>query len=129
MTFIIAGSLPDHADVSARLRPAVDAGFMPEEMVAGWEEAVRQTYEHHPGRRRDEAFGTATFAGATLMFAAQAFGLASCSMGSFDPDAVAREFDLGSQEIPVMLMAVGHAAAGNWPAKPRRPVVDVLCFV
>lgn len=129
VTFIIAGSLPDHADVSARLRPAVEAGFMPERMVAGWEEAVRQTYEHHPGRQRDEAFRTATFAGATLMFAAQAFGLASCPMGGFDPDGVAREFSLGSKDIPVMLLAVGHAAEGNWPAKPRRAVAEVLSLV
>lgn len=129
VTFIIAGSLPDHADVSARLRPAVEAGFMPERMVAGWEEAVRQTYARHPGRQRDEAFRTATFAGATLMYAAQAFGLASCPMGGFDPDGVAREFALAPGEIPVMLLAVGHAAAGNWPAKPRRPVADVLSFV
>lgn len=126
VTFIIAGSLPDHADVSARLRPAVEAGFMPQPMVAGWEEAVRQTYEHQPVRQRDEAFRTATFAGATLMFAAQAFGLASCPMGGFDTDGVAREFALGAQEIPVMLLAVGHAAAGNWPAKPRRRVAEVL---
>ncbi|RDL49920.1 putative NAD(P)H nitroreductase YodC [Ensifer sp. M14] len=129
VTFIIAGALPDHADVAERLRPAVEAGFMPERMVAGWEEAVRQAYGQHPGRQRDEAFRTATFAGATLMFAAQAFGLASCPMGGFDADGVAREFSLGSREIPVMLLAVGQAAEGNWPAKPRRPVGDVLSLV
>lgn len=87
---------------------------------------MRQTYEHHPGRQRDEAFRTATFAGATLMFAAQAFGIASCPMGGFDPDGVAREFALGPQEIPVMLLAVGHGATDNWPPKPRRPVTEVL---
>ncbi|WP_429124703.1 nitroreductase family protein [Ensifer sp. 4252] len=68
----------------------------------------------------------ATFAGATLMYAAQAFGLASCPMGGFDPDGVAREFALGPQEIPVMLLAVGHGEAGNWPPKPRRAVADAL---
>ncbi len=129
VTFIIAGSLPDHADVAPRLRPAVEAGFMPQRMADGWVDAVRQAYEHHPGRQRDEAFRTATFAGATLMFAAQAFGLASCPMGGFDPDGVARAFGLAPTEIPVMLLAVGHAAEGNWPAKPRRPVAEVLSLV
>ena len=29
-------------------------------------------------------------------------------------------------EVPVMLVAVGRAAPGNWPQKPRRPLAEVL---
>jgi nitroreductase len=31
-------------------------------------------------------------------------------------------------EVPVILVAVGHAAPGNWPQKPRRPLAEVLDF-
>lgn len=60
------------------------------------------------------------------MFAAAAFDLATGPMSGFDPDGVAREFGLGDDEIPVLLMAVGRPALGNWPQKPRRPISEVL---
>jgi hypothetical protein len=39
---------------------------------------------------------------------------------------VIREFGLLRHEVPVMLVAVGRAAPGNWPQKPRRPLTEVL---
>jgi nitroreductase len=42
---------------------------------------------------------------------------------------VRRDFDLADDELPVMLLAVGRAAPGNWPQKPRLPVEDVLTIV
>jgi nitroreductase len=51
-------------------------------------------------------------------------------MIGFDAEAVAREFALAEDEVPVLLLSVGAERAGNWPQKPRRPVADVLdcCF-
>jgi hypothetical protein len=42
---------------------------------------------------------------------------------------VHREFVLAEDEVPVMLLSVGVERPGNWPQKPRRPVVDVLDLV
>ena len=68
--------------------------------------------------------------GATAMiYAARALGLGSTPMIGFDAEAVAREFALAEDEVPVMLLSVGAALPGNWPQKPRRPVADVLEFV
>jgi nitroreductase len=64
-----------------------------------------------------------------LMIAAQAMGLASGPMIGFDAAAVANDFGLGPTEVPVMLVAVGRAAPGNWPRKRRRPVDQVLAVV
>jgi nitroreductase len=64
-----------------------------------------------------------------LMIAAQAKGLASGPMIGFDPEAVSADFGLAPTEIPVMLVAVGRAAPGNWPRKRRRPVGQVLDVV
>lgn len=125
VTFIICGVLPDHEVLAERLRPSVEAGFMPAAMVAGWQEGARQQYAD-PRMARDEAVRTATFGAATLMHATEAMGLASGPMVGFEPEGVARAFGLMPNEVPVLLLAVGRAAPGNWPQKPRRPLTEVL---
>lgn len=125
VTFIICGLLPDHATLPARLSPFVKAGYMPAGLVSNWQENVRAQYAE-PQRARDEAIRSASLGAATMIFAAEAFGLVSSLMGGFDAKGVAREFDLGSNEVPAMLMPIGRAAPGNWPQKPRRPLAEVL---
>lgn len=129
VTFILYGQLPMHETVAERLRPSIEAGFMTEATAQGWEQAARSIYAEKPQMQRDEAVRSATFAATTLMLAAEAYGLASCPMVGFDPDGVAREFGLAADEVPVLLLAVGRAAPGNWPQKPRRPVASVLELV
>jgi nitroreductase len=125
VTFIVCGLLPDHAAIPERLRPFVKAGYMPADMVAGWQEGARAQYAD-PRTARDEAVRSASLGAATLIYAAEALGLASGPMVGFDAEGVAREFGLGPDEVPVMLVAVGRAAPGNWPQKPRRPLAEVL---
>ena len=50
-------------------------------------------------------------------------------MIGFDAEAVAREFALAEDEVPVMLLSVGPVRPGNCPQKPRLPVADVLDLV
>ena len=57
-------------------------------------------YEGKDQFQRDEAIRSASLASMTLMLAAN--------------------------EVPVMLIAVGRAAAGNWPRKVRRSIDEVL---
>lgn len=125
VTFIICGVLPDHAVLPERLAPFVETGFMPTDMASGWQEGAHAQYAD-PQAARDEAVRSATFGAATLIFAAEALGLASGPMVGFDSEGVRRAFDLGPNEVPVMLVAVGRARAGNWPQKPRRPLAEVL---
>ncbi len=125
VTFIIVGVFPDAAVVSDRLSGSVEAGYMTVDIVQRWQESVRTKYAD-PQTARDETVRSATFGAATLIFAAEAKGLASGAMVGFDPEGVSRAFGLQSNEIPVMLVAVGRAAEGNWPQKPRRPVEHVL---
>lgn len=125
VTFIVCGVLPDHDALPDRLSPSVAAGYMSAALAAGWQESVRTKYAH-PQTARDEALRSATLGAATLMFAAEAMGLVSGPMIGFDGEGVAREFGLASNEIPVMLVAIGRAAPGNWPQKPRRPLAEVL---
>lgn len=126
VTYIVCGQMPSHRIVEDRLRPSVEAGLMPAEMAGAWAGAVESTYDDNPQMQRDEAVRTATLGAAFLMFAAEAHGLATGPMVGFDPEAVARQFGLAADEIPVVLVAVGHARDGNWPQKPRLPVTRVL---
>ncbi|MBA3589131.1 nitroreductase family protein [Methylibium sp.] len=129
VTFIICGQMADEHTLPERLAPAVEAGIMPAQMVDGWEAGAGSLYNEQAWRQRDEAVRTATFGAATLIFAAHAMGLGSGPMIGFDPEAVAREFTLASDEIPVMLLSIGYGTPENWPQKPRRPLSQVLSFV
>lgn len=126
VTYIVCGQLPSHTVMEERLRPSVEAGFMPAGTLKAWAAAVEESYRDNPQKQRDEAVRTATLGAAFLMFAAEAYGLATGPMVGFDPMVVARQFTLAADEIPVVLVAVGHAREGNWPQKPRLPVARIL---
>lgn len=125
VTFIVCGQLPDHAALPERLRPFIEAGFMPADMAAVWQEGARAQYAD-PQTARDEAVRSASLGAATLIFAAEALGLVTGPMVGFNAEGVARAFSLEPNEVPVMLVTVGRAAPGNWPQKPRRPLAEVL---
>lgn len=125
--FIVCGVLADPEALAERLQPFVDEGFMPAAMAQGWLQAAQQQYASAQAVR-DEALRSASFGAMTLMHAAQAMGLASCAMTGFDAEGVTSSFGLAREEVPVMLVTVGRAAAGNWPQKPRRPLEQVLEF-
>ena len=126
VTFIVCGQLADSSVIPARLAPLVDAGIMPAKMVPEWEIPARDLYMEYPQRQRDEAVRSGTFGAAAMIYAAGSLGLGSTPMIGFDAEAVAREFALTADEVPVMLLSVGAVRSGNWPQKPRRPVGDVL---
>jgi nitroreductase len=128
VTFIIIGQLADASTVPERLAPVVEAGIMPAHLVPEWEIPARGLYDDQPQRQRDEAVRSATFGTAAIIYAARSLGLGSTPMIGFDAEAVHREFGLGEDEVPVMLLTVGPERAGNWPRKPRVPVADVLDF-
>lgn len=125
VTFIICGVLPDAETLPERLQPSVAAGYMPADMPSAWREAAGAQYAD-PQTARDEAVRSATLGAATLIYAAEALGFASGPMVGFEAEGVARAFGLGANDVPVLLVAVGRAAPGNWPQKPRRPLAEVL---
>ncbi|PMS16206.1 nitroreductase family protein [Trinickia dabaoshanensis] len=128
VTFIVCGVLPRSEGIPERLRLFVEAGHMRPEMSSAWQEGAQAKYAD-PQAARDEAIRSASLGAATLIYAAQALGLASGPMNGFDADAVAKAFELAHDEVPVMLVAVGRAAPGNWPQKPRRALSEVLRII
>lgn len=129
VTFIVCGKLDAHKGLAKALKPSVDSGLLEQAMADSWVQMAHDGLGGNPVRQRDEAIRSASLGAMTLMLAAQGMGLVSGPMIGFDPAGVAREFNLSEQEIPAMLVAVGFAAAGNWPQKPRLPVQDVLTII
>lgn len=125
VTFIVCGVLPDAETLPERLQPSVAAGYMPADIPSAWRAAAGAQYAD-PQTARDEAVRSATLGAATLIHAAEALGLTSGPMVGFDAEGVARAFGLRDNEVPVLLVAVGRAAPGNWPQKPRRQLAEVL---
>lgn len=128
VTFVIVGQLADASTVPDRLAPVVEAGIMPARLIPEWENPARGLYDDNAQLQRDEAIRTATFGASAIIYAARSLGWGSTPMIGFDFDAVAKEFGLADNEIPVMLLSVGPERQGNWPQKPRLPVLDVLAF-
>jgi nitroreductase len=129
VTFIVCGQLADSSVIPERLAPVVEAGIMPAKLVPDWEIPARGLYFEHPQRQRDEAVRSGAIGATAIIYAARSLGLGSTPMIGFDAEAVAREFGLAEDEVPVMLLSVGTERPGNWPQKPRRPVADVLDLV
>jgi nitroreductase len=126
VTFIVCGQLADSSVIPQRLAPVVEAGIMPAKLVPDWEIPAHTLYFEHPQRQRDEAVRTGAIGATAMIYAARSLGLGSTPMIGFDDKAVAREFGLAEDEVPVMLLSIGAERPGNWPQKPRRPVADVL---
>ncbi|MTW11964.1 nitroreductase family protein [Pseudoduganella eburnea] len=125
--FIISGTLRAQDQVAAALKPAVDKGILIQPVVDSWIR-MAQSMDGDERAQRDEALRSASLAAMTMILAAEGMGLSSCAMTGFDAEAVHAAFGLGANEVPVMLVAVGHAAKGNWPQKPRRPLDAVLRY-
>lgn len=128
VTFIVLGDLQAHEKLPQIYQPLVDAGAMPQEAADRVVAMATGAYQNNPQGQRDEAIRGASLAAMTLMLAAEAKGLVSGPMIGFDPEGVKRDFNIADRYVPVMLIAVGYAAPGNHPRKPRLAVEEVLAF-
>ncbi len=129
VTFIVCGKLEAHKGLAHALKPSIASGLLEQFMADAWVQMAHDGLENNPSRQRDEAIRSASMGAMTLMLAAQGMGLVSGPMIGFDPAGVSKEFKLTANDIPAMLVAVGVAAPGNWPQKPRLPVREVLTIV
>ena len=128
VTFVVVGKVGGHTDLPALIKPMLDGGHLDQAAYDGWIGMANGMYNGKDQLQRDEAIRSASMAAMTLMYAAHGKGLVSGAMIGFDPTAVSAECGLASNEIPVMLVAVGRAAPGNWPRKVRRATADVVSF-
>ena len=128
VTFVVVGKIGGYKDLPVLIKPMLDSGQIDQAAYDGWIKMANGLYEGKDQFQRDEAVRSGALAAMTIMLAAQGKGLASGAMIGFDPVAVSAECKLASNEIPVMLLAVGRPAPGNWPRKVRRDVGAIVSF-
>lgn len=121
--------LPPISCLFDALKPTLDAGIIDQSVYDMWVGAAQGMYQENAQLQRDEAIRSGSLAAMTLMLAARGQGLVSTPMIGFDQVAVAKEFGLSDEEVPVMLITVGYPGLANWPQKPRKEVSNVLQFV
>jgi nitroreductase len=126
VTFVVVGEVGGHQHLARLIKPMLDAGAINQAAYDGWIRMANGLYEGKDQFQRDEAIRSASLASMTLMLAATGKGFVSGAMIGFDPAAVSAECGLAANEVPVMLIAVGRPAAGNWPRKVRRSIDEVL---
>ena len=128
VTFIVLGDLQAYEKLPQIYQPLVDARALPQTTADHVVGVAMGIYQGNPQMQRDEALRSGGLVAMTLMLAAEARGLVSGPMIGFDPKGVKREFGISDRYVPVMLIAVGYAAPGNHPRKPRLSVDEVLAF-
>ncbi|MDQ8209108.1 nitroreductase family protein [Coraliomargarita sp. SDUM461003] len=126
VTFIVAGHVCAYESLAERLQPSVDVGIIDAVTQQTWVDMATGSHEGNVALQRDEAIRSASLAAMSLIVAARERGLDTGVLGGFDAAAVCQTFALSADAIPVMLVTVGRAAAGNWPQKVRRPLDEVL---
>lgn len=129
VTFVVVGIKDGYKEIGRLAKPLLDAGAIDQAAYDGWVGMTVGSHENNPQLQHDEAFRSASLAAMTLMLAAQAKGYVSGPMSGFVADQVAKVANLGPNEVPVILVAVGRAADGNWARKPRRALAEQVAVV
>lgn len=73
-----------------------------------------ETYAY-PGGKRDSGVEDATIVATHMLLAAAYKGVDSCWINCFDPDEVAKTFELPDREEVLMMLDLGYAAEGAGP--------------
>lgn len=129
VTYIICGDSSGFKQLESILENDVREGIIPENIKKSWVDMATASHELSETLRRDEAIRSASLLAMSLIYAAQAKGYDTGSVGGFDADMVKQSFALGRDIIPVVLVTVGKAAEGNWSKKTRRPIKEVFELV
>lgn len=86
----------------------------------------------YPGGKRDSGVEDATIVATHMMLAAKSVGVDSCWLNFFDPDIMAKEFDLPENEEVLMLLNLGYAAEGVKPLAPhnqRKEISETVAYL
>ncbi len=128
VTFVVFGDVRGVEKLPLAIEPLLKAGAIDKAAFDGWVGSANGAYKDNPDFAREEAIRSGALAAMNLMIAAQAKGFVSAPMIGFDQAAVKKLLNAPDDLVPVIMIAVGKPAPGNWPRKPRFSVEKVLSF-
>lgn len=86
----------------------------------------------YPGDKRDSGVEDAAIVATHMILAAANEGVDSCWLNYFNPDEVAKAFDLPENEEVLMIMDLGYAAEEGKPLPnhfSRKPIEDTVTYI
>ncbi|WP_375748107.1 nitroreductase family protein [Vibrio sp. HN007] len=129
VTYIVCGNSDGYKQLDTILQSDVDKLIIPEGIKQAWVDMAATSHSGSETIRRDEAIRSASLLAMSLIYAAEAKGYNTGSVGGFDSGLIKDSFNLGEEMIPAILITVGRAAEGNWSKKTRRATQEVLSVV
>ncbi|PLR77408.1 nitroreductase family protein [Bacillus sp. V3-13] len=125
----ILGDLEMYKNVEKVYRSAHEAGFMDEANMNRLIEGTNKTYPAAPTEvRANIASFDAGLVAMQLMLIAKARGYDTVPMGGFDKQKFRERFNVSDRYMPVVLIALGKAAAPAFQTT-RLPLEDVVRFI
>ncbi|TCS95892.1 nitroreductase family protein [Hazenella coriacea] len=115
VTVVILGDLEANKMVEAVNGPALEKGFLTQEVYDILNGQIQGAYDNNPRVARDEAILNAGFSAMQLMLAAKAKGYDTCPMGGFKQDQLIEEFKIPERYLPVMMITIGKPASPAYP--------------
>jgi len=127
-TIAVLGDLESYKRAGDIARIAVERGYMTPEFAAQQAERLKASYgARSEDARRQIALIDGSLAAMQLMLAARSRGLDTVPMGGFNHEKFIEAFRVPATYVPVMLIAVGKAAAEGRPTA-RLPVDEVTAW-
>ncbi|PLR94666.1 nitroreductase family protein [Bacillus sp. T33-2] len=125
----VLGDREMYKNVEKVYRSANEAGYLDEANMNRLIEGTNKTYPQIPieGRENIASFD-AGLVSMQLMLAAKAKGYDTVPMGGFNKQAFAEKFNISVRYFPVVLIAVGKAAAPAFQTT-RLPLEDVVSYI
>lgn len=133
VVIVVCGRLDPGAHVARAVSDAREKGYVDGERAADIREKVSEMRERPVVARKIWSIRNCMVAATTLLYAAEALGLATCPFTGFDHEELEDAIDAPDELEAVIGVTVGHAAAGaghddERPRKWRRDVEDVATF-
>jgi nitroreductase len=125
----VLGDKEMHKNIEKVYRSNFEAGFMDEANMNRLIESANNTYPHAPEEiRKNIASFDAGLVSMQLMLLAKAKGYDTVPMGGFDKQKFIEKFQVSDRYMPIVLIAVGKAAAPAFKTT-RIPVKDIVEFI
>ena len=125
----VLGDKEMHQNIEKVYRSNFEAGFMDEANMHRLIESANNTYPNAPEEiRKNIASFDAGLVSMQLMLIAKARGYDTVPMGGFDKQKFAEKFQVSDRYMPIVLIALGKAAAPAFQTT-RIPTKEIVEFI
>lgn len=117
-----------YCDAGSPVQPGQQSISVSQNDARALAERIKNTYLRDERARTAMAYRNPALVAMNLMLVATERGIASCPIAGFSEPQLRRAFEIPDRFVPVVIVALGMPSlvAGRQPAKPRRPLFEVV---